>query len=94
MLSERFTAHEAIIVAEEATKILDKIDSIIEEAVLNGNTQAYIMIYDHNAIPNGGHTEVGKVFIQARSFFINHYIRRHFIIREDGGFLIIQCPKK
>lgn len=93
MLSTRFTAHEALIVAEKATKVLDEIDAIIEKAVLDGHTVAHIMLYDHNKIPSGDYTEIGKVFNQAREFFIGHYERRRFIVEVVMYYLTIKCPK-
>lgn len=70
MLSQRFNAREAAIVATKAAETLDSIDSIIEKSILDGNTVAYIPIYDNNILPNGDYTQIGKVFREAVGFLL------------------------
>lgn len=94
MLSNRFTSKEALIIAEKAADTLDAIDKIIETDILNGKIVSVIMIYDNNIVPNGDYTNIGKVFREAVDFFINHYERRNFIVKYEGRYLEIRCPKK
>lgn len=93
MLSNRFTAVGANAISLEANKWLDKVDAIIEENVLSGNTEARISFCIHS--PNGNtYNELGNLWYKAPEFFASHYRNRKFEIIQDGQCAIIIKWKK
>jgi len=81
MLSNRFKASEAQVVAKKANNFIDQVDAIIAKAALDGKTECHI---NFCAGKVNGYNELGELWYNAHNFFIAHYKSRGFKIEQEG----------